>query len=59
MDANSLNRLDVHMFMRQCATGHTVYSIGGSKGCLLKPFANNAERNAGKRLVLWLGWRKI
>jgi hypothetical protein len=32
-----------------------VYSIGGSKGCLLNSSDNNVECNAGKGLVLWLG----
>lgn len=35
-----------------------MYSISGSKGCLLKSLGNNVERNAGKGLVLWIGWIK-
>lgn len=59
MEGNSLNHVYIHMFMRQYVTGHAMYSISGSKGCLLNLLANNAERNAGRGLVLWLGWRKI
>jgi hypothetical protein len=35
-----------------------VYNISGSKGSLLESLDSNIEGNAGKGLVLWLGWIK-
>jgi hypothetical protein len=46
--------------MRLCVSGldgsgTVVYSIGGSRGCLLKPLDDNVECKTAKGVVSWLG----